>query len=65
MKLSIYMDVEPWMKEPGHIYTFTDIGRTKSSNATRYRIDIDIPDPMKPDVVIEANAVLEETEVER
>jgi len=53
MKLSIYLDVEPWMNEQGHFYPFTDLGRVKAKTATRYRFDVEIPDPMQPDVVLE------------
>ena len=56
MKLSIYFDVEPWMK-PENIISFTVPYSEKSSSAKRYRVDVEIPDPVQPDVVIPGEAV--------
>ena len=56
MKLSIYFDVEPWMTEPECIFP-TMTPQTKSAAATRYRVDVEIPDPAKPDTIISGEAV--------
>lgn len=59
MKLSFYFDVYPWTKEYEVIYASTSIGN-KLSDATRYRIDVEIKDPADPNEVINTQAITEE-----
>lgn len=54
MKLSVYFDVFPWTTQE-NIY-FQNIPADKPMNGTRYRVDVEIPDPKNPDVIIEGEA---------
>ena len=51
MNLSFYFDIYPWTKENDTIYAST-LKEAKPSNSIRYRIDVLVPDPAKPDVII-------------
>lgn len=56
MKLSFYIDIYPWTKLNDAIYASTLVER-KQASATRYRVDIEIPDPAKPDKIISAQPI--------
>ncbi len=56
MKIEFYFDVYPWTTGKGDIVAFTSPVE-KEPNATRYKVEVDIPDPTKPDAIIEGNAV--------
>jgi len=64
MKFSIYFDIDPWMTDANSVYPCLSPATTKRINSTRYRIDVEIPDPHKPDVVLEGTpiAIKEDTE---
>ncbi len=55
MDVTLYIDTYPGM-EPEHVYANRHPGK-KPANATRYRIDFELPDPNEPDVVIESKDV--------
>lgn len=54
MKLSIYFDVYSWTTQDN--IWFQSIPADKPSNCKRYRVDVEIPDPKQPDVIMEAEA---------
>lgn len=57
MKVSIYFDVYPWTSSPEEIFPFTKAQSVKlDDSVTRYRVDVEIPDPGQPDAVIHAEA---------
>ena len=56
MKLSFYFDVYGYESEGMDILASTK-PTTKMDSATRYRMDVEIPDPRKPDHVVKAEAV--------
>jgi hypothetical protein len=59
MKVRIVFDVEPWMVNTEHIWfrnADTDHINKRSENATRYLIECEIPEPIKPDNIIQAEA---------
>lgn len=58
MKVTIYFDVYPWTNEssPNTIWPTCDPTIPKDVDVTRYKIQVEIPDPKKPDVVIDAVA---------
>lgn len=62
MKLSLYLDIEPWMLSNNNwIFTaYQQPFQEKPLGATRYRLDLEISDPAKPDVVIEVEAKKED-----
>lgn len=51
MKVSIYFDIYTW-STPENIHPTTKPSESKLNGATRYRVDVDIPDPAKPDEII-------------
>lgn len=56
MKVKIYFDVYPWTTGGQDIYFALIPSSTKSADATRYLVEVEIPDPAKPDVKIIAEA---------
>lgn len=57
MKVSIYFDVYPWTSSPEEIFPFMKVQSVKlDDSVTRYRVDVEIPDPRQSDVVIQADA---------
>lgn len=57
MKVSIYFDVYPWTSSTEEIFPFTKAQSVKlDDSVTRYRVDVEIPDPARPDAVIQAEA---------
>lgn len=60
MQLSIYLDVQGYETKPEDFFPFTT-PRSLSAipGVVRYRIDVEIPDPAKPDKIIKAKAVEE------
>ena len=59
MKVKIYFDVFSWTTDSTSVFPTTTPGH-KADGATRYRVDVEIPDPAKPDKVVMGKAVLEE-----
>lgn len=56
MKLSFYFDIYPWTKPGTHIYASTSYN-PKDSNAKRYRVDFEVPDPAQPDEIINVQPI--------
>ena len=52
------------VEDASSVYPCLSPATTKRINSTRYRIDVEIPDPHKPDVVLEGTpiAIKEDTE---
>ncbi len=58
MRVSIYFDVAPWMTSPQQIFpACSQPMMKKPDDVTRYRIDVDIPDPALVDKIIKTEAV--------
>ena len=58
MKFKIYFDVWPWSK-PKDLFFSAAPAHSKPDGATRYAVEVEIPDQAKPDVVIQGSAVEE------
>ncbi len=58
MKLSFYFDINPWDTENSLIYAYANVVSLNEKNpgTIRYRIDVEIPDPKSPDVIITGEA---------
>lgn len=56
MNITIYFDVYPWNKVGTDIIGATTTPSKKDKDATRYRVDVTIPDPAKPDKVLTGQA---------
>jgi len=54
MKVTFYFDVFSWSK-PGNVFASVDPS-PKAEGCRRYRVDVEVPDPGDPDVVIEGKA---------
>lgn len=52
MKLTFYFDIAPWMTNSDYVFVTAKPSSEKSSDATRYKITVEVPDPQKPDVVL-------------
>ncbi len=59
MKLKIYLDVHGYESEPSHFFPYTG-SREKGKGDTRYCFDVELPDPMEPDVEINIGKLAEE-----
>jgi hypothetical protein len=57
VKISFYFDVWPWTRAADIIAWSAP--NSKLEGATRYRVDVEIPDPESPDVVLQGEAVEE------
>lgn len=56
MKLRLYVDVYPWTRPEEYVVASTRPCE-KILGTTRYAIDVEIPDPRKPDVIVTGAAV--------
>ena len=56
MKIKVYADVHPWTT-PENLFV-TCLPSAKPDGAIRYEIDIEIPDPKQPDVILEGKVVV-------
>lgn len=61
MKIRLYMDIYPGM-EAKYANASATAYNKPSSNITRYSIDLEIPDPNRPDAVAEVVRVEDVTE---
>ncbi len=56
MKVQFYFDVYPWT-QPEQIYAFIVATATaKCDGAIRYKVEVDIPNPIRADETIQAEA---------
>ena len=58
MKIRLYMDLYPG-QDINHIHANTQCYAVCPKGSTRYAIDVDIPDPGKPDVFVDAGKAVE------
>jgi len=56
MKVDLYMDIYPYMKNPSMQILASNFPGSKHSGCKRYLIQVEIPDPAEPDRIIEAEA---------
>jgi hypothetical protein len=64
MKLFVYFDVFQWSSETNPPRVFTNLNpNLKADNAVRYKVEIEIPDPMKPDAILKGKVTEEGQEI--
>lgn len=61
MTFTYYIDVYPWNTPASQPYIVSPPSSEKPRGATRYRIDVTVPDPAQPDAV--ADVAVTEVEV--
>ncbi len=58
MKIEIYFDVYPWMSQGKDILPYSNptYMSQKDKSATRYKVEVEIPDPYQVDIEIKQYA---------
>ncbi len=60
MKVTLYLDIEPWMMEiPNYNFNARALPWEKNDRAKRYKIEVEVDDPHEPDGVIQAVVIKE------